>query len=607
MRKLPFFALLFLLCAAHSPAPSTRPGGTDYALFFAVEQYDNSSAWKPLPGLIQECEDIRSDLVDRYGFSPASKVVKNPTLADIQAELARWRARAYGPDDQLLVFFSGHGQFLDDVQEGFFIPKDGKSSAGEMSERKWYSLLQLPRHVTTIPCPHILLAIDACYSGTIDSRVALKDENEEWVSPNNSQADALFNQYIHDLLANKSRILMTSGGKNRTKHPSDFVRWFREALASLGGKDRILRSADIPEFWPLGAARPLAGNFEGHEPGGNFLFVYQPKTTTTPPLIATAPDYDDDGIPDASDKCPSEKGPASTKGCPDADGDGVADKFDACKTQPGPVSNNGCPLSSPTETTPEKPTFADPMASSMVEVTGGTFKMGSTEGEVNEQPVHDVTVSTFLLSRYEVTIGQYLAFCTETNSHWPEWLEKGNQYHIETGTNTYYKDKGMSRSNTTLAVTGVSWHDAVAYCDWLRQKTGKNYRLPTEAEWEYAARGGLVSKNYKFAGSNDLAKVGWSSGNAGGKVHTVGGLQANELGLYDMSGNVWEWCADWYASDYYKNSPGRDPKGPASGTYRVCRGGSWSNFDSNCRLANRLDYDPTLRSNSLGFRVAQDK
>ena len=141
---------------------------------------------------------------------------------------------------------------------------------------------------------------------------------------------------------------MTSGGKNRTKHPSDFVRWFREALATLGGQDRLLRPADIEERWPAATVgRPLSGTFEGHEPGGNFLFVYQPKATPAPPAVppVTPPvDYDEDGTPDTTDKCPTEAGPAATKGCPDQDGDGVADKFDSCKTEKGPASNDGCPV-----------------------------------------------------------------------------------------------------------------------------------------------------------------------------------------------------------------------------------------------------------------------
>nr|HPH19526.1 SUMF1/EgtB/PvdO family nonheme iron enzyme [Haliscomenobacter sp.] len=137
-------------------------------------------------------------------------------------------------------------------------------------------------------------------------------------------------------------------------------------------------------------------------------------------------------------------------------------------------------------------------------------------------------------------------------------------------------------------------------------KTGKNYRLPTEAEWEFAARGGIQSQRYKYAGSNDLGEVGWYNDNSSSATHPIGLKQANELGLHDLSGNVWEWCSDWYASDYYKNSPVSNPKGPDSGTRAVLRGGSWDYFVSSCRLADRYVNDPAYGVYVIGFRVARN-
>jgi formylglycine-generating enzyme required for sulfatase activity len=256
--------------------------------------------------------------------------------------------------------------------------------------------------------------------------------------------------------------------------------------------------------------------------------------------------------------------------------------------------------------TPKPNTFADPLDSAMMEIVGGTYKMGHGAGGEAER-VHEVEISTFYLSQYEVTTGQYLAFCEATNSHWPVWLEKGSAYHIGTGSNSLYKDRGVSRSNPDHPVIGVSWADAVAYCNWLQEKTGKWYRLPTEAEWEYAARGGQSSKSYTYAGSNKLAEVGWYDKNAGNVLHAVGGLKPNDLGLYDMSGNVWEWCADWYDGKYYSSSPRKDPKGPARGTDRVLRGGSWYLTDYYCRPDIRSYFNPTIRQFSIGFRVARDK
>ena len=137
----------------------------------------------------------------------------------------------------------------------------------------------------------------------------------------------------------------------------------------------------------------------------------------------------------------------------------------------------------------------------------------------------------------------------------------------------------------------------------LNQQTGKNYRLPTEAEWEYAAKGG---QDYKYAGSDNIGSVAWYYYNSGEKTHPVGQKIANGYGLYDMRGNVWEWCSDWYDEDYYKNSPSNNPNGASSGRHRVLRGGSWYYIDLTCRVAFRLHYFPSGRSNYYGFRLVWD-
>jgi formylglycine-generating enzyme required for sulfatase activity len=137
----------------------------------------------------------------------------------------------------------------------------------------------------------------------------------------------------------------------------------------------------------------------------------------------------------------------------------------------------------------------------------------------------------------------------------------------------------------------------------LNQKTDKTYRLPTEAEWEYAARGGNKSNGYKYSGSNNISDVAWYSGNSGNKTHTVGQKRSNELGLYDMSGNVYEWCRDWYGG--YPEGTVTDPVEPGSGKYRVLRGGSWFNNATYCRSAYRTRFNPTFRDSSSGFRVCR--
>jgi len=164
------------------------------------------------------------------------------------------------------------------------------------------------------------------------------------------------------------------------------------------------------------------------------------------------------------------------------------------------------------------------------------------------------------------------------------------QYKAVTGTNpSYFK-------GDNLPVETISWYDAVAFCE----KVGG--RLPTEAEWEFAARGGNNSKNYEYSGSNDINQVAWYRNNSGSKTRPVGQKSPNELGIYDMSGNVWEWVNDWYGS--YPNGAVTDPTGPVSGSYRVDRGGSWYNDSQYCRVALRAYRSPSSRNGNLGLRVA---
>jgi formylglycine-generating enzyme len=232
----------------------------------------------------------------------------------------------------------------------------------------------------------------------------------------------------------------------------------------------------------------------------------------------------------------------------------------------------------------------------MIAVKGGSFNMGSNDGDSDEKPIHRVTVSDFYIGKYEVTQENY-----------EKVMGKNPSYFTNAGKNA--------------PVESVSWYDAVEFCNKLSEMEGLNkcysgsggnikcdfskngYRLPTEAEWEYAARGGNQSKGYKYSGSNNLKDVGWNRWNLRFKTYPVGYKKANELGIYDMSGNVWEWCWDWYGS--YSCSSQTDPCGPSSGSYRVYRGGSWSKYSGFCRSADRFDNSPGLSGNRIGFRLAR--
>ena len=215
----------------------------------------------------------------------------------------------------------------------------------------------------------------------------------------------------------------------------------------------------------------------------------------------------------------------------------------------------------------------------MVFVKGGTFTMGATAEQGSdagdgEKPVHSVTVSNFYIGKYEVTQAQWEAVMGKNPSRY----------------------KGDNRP-----VENVSWNDVQKFIKKLNAKTGKKYRLPTEAEWEYAARGGNQSKGYKYSGSNNRDEVAWYTNNSGKQTHPVGQKQPNELGLYDMSGNVWEWCSDWYGS--YSSGSQTNPTGPANGSYRVLRGGGWFNSARGCRVSSRGGLTPSLCSSDYGFRL----
>ena len=212
----------------------------------------------------------------------------------------------------------------------------------------------------------------------------------------------------------------------------------------------------------------------------------------------------------------------------------------------------------------------------MVFVEGGTFQMGNKSGESFENPVHSVTLSSFIIGKCEVTQAQ-----------WQAVMGYNPSYNI---------------GCDNCPVEQVSWNDVQQYIQKLNAQTGKNYRLPTEAEWEYASKGGESSRGYIYSGSNDIEKVAWYYDNSGSSTHAVGTKQANELGIYDMSGNVWEFCSDWYGD--YSSYSAINPTGALYGKYRVLRGGGYIYLANNGRTSFRDYYNPDSKDSYHGFRLA---
>ncbi|MDZ7268641.1 MAG: SUMF1/EgtB/PvdO family nonheme iron enzyme [candidate division KSB1 bacterium] len=251
----------------------------------------------------------------------------------------------------------------------------------------------------------------------------------------------------------------------------------------------------------------------------------------------------------------------------------------------------------------------------MVLVQPGAWRRAGTAGTPQTAALGD-----FIIGKYEVTNREYLAFVEATGKHFPEWMDAGSKYHYLTGSDGFYKQLGPALHDPDHPVVGVSWEDAVEYCNWLSQNRPEKYRLPTEAEWEFAARSGGMDTKYSWGnGPPQLTRGGNVADEALKKVFPdwpviwrnyddrhaftapVGKFGANALGIYDMTGNVWEWCSGWFAT---ANGPAQNGVPVPLGNERVIRGGSWSDTPARLQISYRRGIAPSFRSNNLGFRVA---
>ena len=532
--------------------------GKDYALFFAVDSYDDPG-WTDLKNPIRDAEAIAKELEEVYEFETI--VYRNPTKNQMLRTILSWQKRRFAEDGQLFVFVSGHGTFNEGLSQGHFIPKNGKYQ-DDFNETH-IELSALGNAVTKIPCEHILLAIDACYSGTIDEEIAFKGKpGGRLKSPSFDER-----QRTIDLqLRNKTRRLLTSGGRERTPDGKDhspfssaILKTLREAY--IQGDGMVLFTDMLGELERV-SPLPHQGKLIGHE-GGGFVFISP---------MSRVKQHESQVIP------------------------------------PSVVSST--------------PKVLDlPNAPRMIFIKGGTFQMGSNE-QLREKPIHSVTVGDFYLAESEVTNLQFASFLNSKgnkeeggvswyNADGPSNSGYAKPYIKKNSRNIWVVDEGKE----SYPVNYVSWYGAVAFCKWL----GADYRLPTEAEWEYAAGNAAKHSKYSWGDGNptnykggnlrdeSYKKIsaentwnGYDDGYIG--LSPVAQFGANELGLYDMTGSLWEWCSDWYGNEYYTSSPKLDPQGSSSGSGRVVRGGSWSSRASSLRVADRRNESPSFRYYGIGFR-----
>jgi formylglycine-generating enzyme required for sulfatase activity/uncharacterized caspase-like protein len=603
--------------------------------------------YKNLPKLktaVADATAVENLLKSQYGFD--TKLLINATRKDILSAINDFRKRL-GSKDNLLIYYAGHGEFDKTADRAYWLPVDAQKD----DPVDWISATDITDNIKRIASRHILIVSDSCYSGTLSRAatgdLATKGERDE---------------YIKKMTERGSRTLMASGGNEpvadeggggHSIFASAFLKALKEADRSLFTAEELFhsrvktmvagKSDQVPEYNDI--------RNSGHE-GGDFVFQLTKATvapTVTRPIetqpevqLPELPKKKDFSIEELEKKAEQVEKTKAAWGAelkkmkqsynqvlayekrdlpPDLkikawkkfseafsednlysqEDDSMRQKaeermtywqekqerIEQKKLEQKEAEQKKIAMGKRPEKEIKGKTYKDPITGmEFIFVKGGCYEMGDTfgDGYDNEKPVHEVCVDDFYIGKYEVTQAQWKAIMGNNPS--------------------YFKDCGDN-----CPVEQVSWNEIQEFINKLNQGAGTNkYRLPTEAEWEYAARSG--GKKEKYAGTSNESELGeyaWYDKNSGSKTHPVGQKKPNGLGIYDMSGNVWEWVQDWYDENYYRSSPKDNPKGAYSGQYRVLRGGSWLIGPGLIRAANRDRLEPTGRAlygDYVGFRVA---
>jgi formylglycine-generating enzyme required for sulfatase activity len=472
-------------------------------------------------------------------------VVENPTYTLIEKKLEEYNRNfntgKFDKDGQLLIFFSGHG--ARQLTNGYFLPSDVNP---DDLKRSAFNYKIWRDDMDAIDCKHILVAIDACYSGSFDPKFGMK-------------TDGLFGTRAGELTErqrlitehekHKTRLFFTSGESDQpTPDKSDFAKKFLASLLTKGYDDGVLTSSEMfSNHLEKAAPRPRTGDFGGDEVGSSFLFIANNNNM------------------DVVTEWKKIKNSNAI-----LEYEGFIEKFK--DTEYAYIAKEKLEILK----TGNKNLL--PFEPEMVFVQGGEFNMGSGNGNEDEKPIHKIYLTDFYIGKYEITQKQ-----------WRDVLGKDPNF---------LKYRGCDN----CPVESINWIDIQEYLKQLNKKTGKNYRLPTEAEWEYAARGGIYSKNFTYSGSNNLYEVSYSE-NESIETHIVGTKKPNELGIYDMSGSVWEICSDWYDAQYYAKSSRFNPSGSNEGAEKVARGGSFTCTSHYHRVTRRHKNPTNVYIKDLGLRV----
>ena len=577
-------------------SPASSPRGTNYLLAIAINDYLHCSK---LNNAVGDVEAFIELLTTRYHFDPAhvtfikDKQANKKTIERAFLQLIK----TITPQDNLIVYFSGHGRY-DEHFGGNWVPVEAGTSDDDWTDYLSNDLVKT--YLARIKSFHTFLIADSCFSGaffaerskernlanrvdTEPSRWGLTSGKKEIVSDGQSGQHSPFATALLDVLTKATEppsvmqictLVLEKVAANALQTPMG------SALAVPGhqGGQMVLYFREDEE-----AAWQIAQQTNTRQAYSSFYRKY-PQSNYAEEALAKLESVEEKEIWDQVPKNREaallrfiRENPNSTYV---TEALRLIDQLHASAKAAALAIPKSSPVLVPNH---------------MVLVKGGTFQMGD-----KYNAPHPVTLSDFLIAKHQLTFEEYDAFCKATNRTLP-------------------KDKGWGRDRRPAIY--ISWFDAIDYYNWRSQQEGLNpvyqvnqkavspnwqangYRLPTEAEWEYAARGGQHNGSFKYAGSNDVNEVAWYDRNAGSKTQPVGQKKANELGLYDMTGNVWEWCWDWLGN--YPDKATNDPKGPNSGSGRVCRGGSWYSDRAYLHVANRGSKTPSSGSSDMGFRLAR--
>ncbi len=574
------------------------------ALVIGNSTYNKMPQWKPLPNPVNDATDMATALT-KLGFQVTT--LRNATLTVMDNEIHRFGLDTQ-PTDIVLFYYAGHGMQV--KGENFLLPIDANFEREDQIERTTIKasviLSKIGRATTKI------VFLDACrFNPFADRGVRAGTFRGGLAKMKTSDGTLLVYSTAPDKFAADSVV----GSRN-----SPFTQSLLRHIGTPGVDAQImLRKVRVDvKRMTRGSQTP----WEASSLEGSFYFV--PVNST---VVSNTPAAKDPEVARLKAQLAKEKAQKEATARrlaeekrqreaaelqaqrvkAEADRKLAAEKRQREEAErKAQLARQAAERARQQQVVQPPPPPRRSFEPAMVSIPAGSFKMGDIQGggDSDENPVHEVYIKAFKISKHEITVGQYMACVRDGGCKPPEWQEKGSKYNAKTGSDDHYRKLGSALTNSNHPIVGVSWNDGVDYAKWLSRKTGKKYRLPTEAEWEYVARAGTSTKYWwgNEIGHNRANCRGDYCGDSYQYTSPVGSFAANPWGVYDTAGNVREWTCSQYTSSY----DGSEMKCLLSGaSARVFRGGSWSNNAVLVRAASRLWNEPGSQSFNVGFRACE--